>query len=95
MIGERIKHPDAAELDEIPLGEGRIVRSGMRQLAVYRDDTGELRAWSATCPHLKCVVHWNDYEKSWDCPCHGSRFDLDGRTIDGPALDNLEPIELD
>jgi Rieske Fe-S protein len=75
--------------DEIPSGCGAIVRDGLRKLAVYRDSVGRVHTRSATCPHLGCVVRWNPLERSWDCPCHGSRFDALGRLIMGPSVDDL------
>ncbi|MFC5461818.1 FAD-dependent oxidoreductase [Massilia niabensis] len=74
-------------------GEGAIVREGMHKLAMYRDAAGDLHALSATCTHLGCVVHWNSAERSWDCPCHGSRFDVEGRVLHGPAARALERVE--
>ncbi|MFC3957448.1 FAD-dependent oxidoreductase [Halovivax cerinus] len=70
-------------------GEGRVVRRDGRPIAVSRDDDGELHAVSAVCSHAYCVVDWNDGEGTWDCPCHGSRFDPDGRVIEGPATEGL------
>jgi glycine/D-amino acid oxidase-like deaminating enzyme/nitrite reductase/ring-hydroxylating ferredoxin subunit len=70
-------------------GEGKIVRSGLRQLAVYRDDAGKLHSLSAACTHLGCLVRWNGAEKTWDCPCHGSRFSYDGEVVQGPAVKPL------
>ena len=58
-------------------------------------DAGALRVLSPVCPHLKCIVQWNANERSWDCPCHGSRFDAEGQVLDGPALTPLERYELD
>ncbi len=78
---------------EIPHGEGAILRDGMRKLAVYRDTDGALHAVSAACTHLGCVVHWNAAERSWDCPCHGSRFGTDGQVLHGPAVSALAPID--
>jgi glycine/D-amino acid oxidase-like deaminating enzyme/nitrite reductase/ring-hydroxylating ferredoxin subunit len=78
---------------EIAPGQGAIVRAGLHKLAVYRDDTGELHSLSATCTHLGCVVHWNSAERSWDCPCHGSRFGVDGTVLHGPAAKALEQFE--
>jgi Rieske Fe-S protein len=75
--------------DEIPRGEGRLVRAHGKVLAVYRDDTGETHVRSAACTHLGCTVRWNDAERSWDCPCHGSRFDVDGTVLNGPATSPL------
>jgi glycine/D-amino acid oxidase-like deaminating enzyme/nitrite reductase/ring-hydroxylating ferredoxin subunit len=70
---------------DIAPGQGAILREGPRKLAAYRDEAGELHVLSAICTHLGCVVAWNDAEKSWDCPCHGSRFDLAGEVLHGPA----------
>lgn len=66
-------------------GQGGIVRIGLKRYACYEDETGKLHKISARCPHLGCQLEWNPSEKSWDCPCHGSRFDYDGRLIDNPA----------
>jgi glycine/D-amino acid oxidase-like deaminating enzyme/nitrite reductase/ring-hydroxylating ferredoxin subunit len=79
---------------EIPPGQGAILREAAHKIAVYRDDDGWLHAVSATCTHLGCVVAWNSAEKSWDCPCHGSRFDLNGEVLHGPAMTALEPVSL-
>jgi glycine/D-amino acid oxidase-like deaminating enzyme/nitrite reductase/ring-hydroxylating ferredoxin subunit len=78
--------------DDIPPGEGAIVRRGIRKLAVYRGPGGELCEMSAICPHLKCVVQWNATEKTWDCPCHGSRFGPKGEVRNGPANTGLERL---
>jgi Rieske Fe-S protein len=64
------------------------------QTAVYRDLLGEIHAVSARCPHLGCIVSWNPVETSWDCPCHGSRFTVDGEVLQGPAVRDLEKKEL-
>lgn len=84
---------DVASEDEIKPDSGAVLRSGLHKVAVYRDDEGELHRMSATCPHLGCVVHWNNTEKTWDCPCHGSRFERDGNVITGPANSGLTPVE--
>lgn len=78
---------------EVPRGEGAILRDGMRKLAVYRDDDGGLHAVSAACTHLGCVVHWNAAERSWDCPCHGSRFSTEGAVLHGPAASPLAAVD--
>ena len=90
FFGDRLRRGSA---DAIPLGEGRIVRDGLRQAAVYRDESGALRKLSARCTHLGCIVKWNGVEKTWDCPCHGSRFGLDGAVVQGPAVKPLEPLD--
>ncbi len=66
-------------------GEARIIRRGIKRLGVYRDEKGKLHTVSVKCPHLGCELAWNSEEKTWDCPCHGSRFHYDGKLIDGPA----------
>ena len=65
------------------------MRRGASKVAVYRDADGKLHALSAVCPHLGCLVQWNDAEKTWDCPCHGSRFDKRGKVVNGPANSDL------
>lgn len=82
--------PSAAE---IAAGEGALLRSGWKKLAVYRDADGSLHCHSAACPHLGCIVQWNAAEKTWDCPCHGSRFAPDGTVVEGPAVTPLPPHE--
>lgn len=84
---------DVLSADKINNGEGAILRDGARKIAAYRDENGTLREFSAVCPHLKCIVRWDSCEKTWDCPCHGSRFDALGRVVNGPAISDLEPIE--
>lgn len=84
--------PEVADTDEIVPGTGAIMNTGSDKLAVYKDTDGKIFRFSAICPHLKCLVEWNKAEKTWDCPCHGSRFDAKGKVINGPALANLKPI---
>jgi nitrite reductase/ring-hydroxylating ferredoxin subunit len=74
---------------EIKRGEGAIVRRGVKKIAVHRDESGALIERSAFCTHLGCVVRWNSTEKTWDCPCHGSRFHIDGHVVNGPAITAL------
>ena len=91
LVGDWIAGGEVKERREIPLGSGAIVREGMSLLAVYRDDDGRFHELSAACTHLGCVVQWNDVERSWDCPCHGSRFaPADGAVLNGPAAKPLE-----
>jgi glycine/D-amino acid oxidase-like deaminating enzyme/nitrite reductase/ring-hydroxylating ferredoxin subunit len=84
---------DVSAAEEVAPGTGAVVRRGLHKVAVYREPGGRLHEHSATCPHLGCVVHWNGGEKTWDCPCHGSRFDAVGRVICGPANSDLGPPE--
>ncbi len=78
--------------DEVTPGSGALLRRGLTKVALFRDETGALHEFSAVCTHLGCLVAWNGKEKSWDCPCHGSRFDpRDGHVLNGPAISGLEP----
>ncbi|WP_394843508.1 FAD-dependent oxidoreductase [Pendulispora brunnea] len=89
FVGDRLRAPDARSVEEVERGEGKIVKLGGERLAVYRDDAGALHAFSPVCPHLGCHVAFNNAERSWDCPCHGSRFDTEGRLLHGPAARGL------
>lgn len=84
---------DVASVHAIAPGHGAIMRRGLKKVAVYRDDSGDLHVMSAACPHLGCMVAWNDTERGWDCPCHGSRFNCYGQVTNGPANSNLRVIE--
>jgi Rieske Fe-S protein len=75
---------------DVPRGEARVVRSGLGKTGVYRDEQGQLHAVSLRCTHLGCLLRFNAAERSWDCPCHGSRFDVDGAVLEGPAVKPLE-----
>lgn len=79
------------EMDDFPRGQGVVFRHGIKMVAAYKSNEGKWSYQSATCPHLGGVVTWNKAEKSWDCPCHGSRFDCHGHVIDGPAISDLQP----
>jgi len=85
---------DVKRVEDIAPGDGAIVRRGFRQIASYRDESGRLHEHSAVCTHLGCIVAWNATEQSWDCPCHGSRYDkLDGHVLNGPAIVGLKPAD--
>jgi glycine/D-amino acid oxidase-like deaminating enzyme/nitrite reductase/ring-hydroxylating ferredoxin subunit len=77
---------DAKSIKEISPGEGKVIESGGGKIAVYKDKAGVNHIFSAYCTHMKCVVNWNQVEKTWDCPCHGSRFNTDGQVLEGPAI---------
>lgn len=79
--------------DEIAPGTGAIIQGGLRKVAAYRDEKGVLHEHSAVCTHLGCIVAWNSGEKTWDCPCHGSRFDAYGKVINGPAIKDLAALD--
>jgi glycine/D-amino acid oxidase-like deaminating enzyme/nitrite reductase/ring-hydroxylating ferredoxin subunit len=80
---------EVSTADEIRPGDGAVLREGLAKIAAYRDDDGILHRRSAVCPHLGCLVAWNAVERTWDCPCHGSRFDCAGRVVNGPANRDL------
>ena len=80
-------------VDEIAPGEGAIVRRGLGKHAVSRADDGSLTEVSAVCTHVGCIVHWNSFEKCWDCPCHGSQFQPDGTVLNAPAIRPLAKVD--
>jgi glycine/D-amino acid oxidase-like deaminating enzyme/nitrite reductase/ring-hydroxylating ferredoxin subunit len=80
---------DVVELSAIQQGQGKIVKLGNDKYGVYRDEDDDLHVVSAECTHLHCIIQWNNDEKSWDCPCHGSRFTYKGKVINGPANKDL------
>lgn len=89
-----IKATDLENTADLPAGEGGVLSSGLKKIAVYRDYDNTLTAFSAVCPHLGCIVKWNSDEKSFDCPCHGSRFAADGTVTNGPAIGNLSKLHI-
>jgi glycine/D-amino acid oxidase-like deaminating enzyme/nitrite reductase/ring-hydroxylating ferredoxin subunit len=90
FVGDRISKPGGRTADSLAAGEGDVVSHDGEKVAAYRDEDGTLVAVSARCSHLGCQVNWNSAERSWDCPCHGSRFAPDGRVLEGPAVHALE-----
>jgi len=91
FVGDRLRRPDTASVSGVPRGEARVVRDGRGRKGVFRDEEGGLHAVSLRCTHMGCLVRFNAAERSWDCPCHGSRFDVDGAVLEGPATKPLEP----
>jgi glycine/D-amino acid oxidase-like deaminating enzyme/nitrite reductase/ring-hydroxylating ferredoxin subunit len=91
-LTEHIGPAEVSSADEIAAGEGGIMRQGASKIACYKADDGTITSRSATCTHMGCVVHWNPFEKCWDCPCHGSQFAPDGQVLNGPALMPLAEI---
>jgi glycine/D-amino acid oxidase-like deaminating enzyme/nitrite reductase/ring-hydroxylating ferredoxin subunit len=90
FIGDRIK--EAESMDDLHAEEGAIVNISGKRVAAYRNSSGDVRCLSPICPHMGCYVRWNNSEKTWDCPCHGSRFDDQGQVLNGPAMEGLEPV---
>jgi Rieske Fe-S protein len=90
FVADRLRPGEAASATEVPIGEGQVVRHGAGRRGVYRDPDGSVHVVSLRCTHLGCLLRFNSAERSWDCPCHGSRFDVDGAVLEGPAVDPLE-----
>lgn len=87
--------PAEAEIQDIKPETGKVISYNNRKIAIYKDADNNLHTHSATCTHLGCTVGWNNQDKTWDCPCHGSRFNKDGHIIHGPAKRPLEEVEID
>jgi len=94
FVGDRLRGAEVGSLEDVPAGEARLVRVGARLVGAFREDSGELHTVNPTCTHLGCRVGWNTAERSWDCPCHGSRFAPDGRVLQGPATAPLEQLDV-
>jgi glycine/D-amino acid oxidase-like deaminating enzyme/nitrite reductase/ring-hydroxylating ferredoxin subunit len=92
-LAEYVENGEVDSVDDIPLGDGAILRRGLSKLAVYRAEDGSVTERSAVCTHAGCIVHWNGFEKCWDCPCHGSQFLPDGSVLNGPAFKALSEAE--
>ncbi|MFJ6673485.1 FAD-dependent oxidoreductase [Actinosynnema sp. NPDC091369] len=89
LVGDRLKSAEVDTVADVPVGEARVVRDGTGKAGVYRDEAGGVHGVSLRCTHLGCLVRFNPAERSWDCPCHGSRFDVDGAVLEGPATKPL------
>lgn len=94
FFGRRLGIKEIEDAVELAKGEAKVVKYEGTSLALYKDEMGKLFAVSPSCPHTKCVVGWNTAEKSWDCPCHGSRFSFTGEVLNTPATKNLLKIDL-
>ena len=94
MLKDWVAKANAKTFTEVHAGEGKIMEVDGKKCAVHRNSSGQLNVMSAVCPHLGCVVHWNNAESSWDCPCHGSRFGVDGTVLEGPAIQDLKKVSV-
>ena len=92
FIEDRLARHPGRRAEDLEPGQAAILKSERETLGAYRDGGGELFVVSPVCTHMKCMLRWNDAERSWDCPCHGSRFAPDGRVIEGPALQPLRHL---
>jgi Rieske Fe-S protein len=93
LVVDRLKGAEADSYEEVGRGQGRIVKVKGHKVAAFRDQHGRMHALDPVCTHLGCLVQFNDAEQTWDCPCHGSRFQTDGTVINGPAVKGLSPAE--
>lgn len=94
FIADRFHNEEIDKLSDLKRGEGKVIEFKGENVAVYKDNNGLLTALHPTCTHAGCTVKFNKEEKSWDCPCHGGRYDLEGNVIAGPPQKNLPPVEL-
>ena len=94
FVAARVATPDATPVSELRNGEAKVIGVDGEKVAAYRDGDGTLHAVSAVCTHMGCLVEWNEDEETWDCHCHGSRFEPSGRVINGPAKKDLEQKQL-
>jgi glycine/D-amino acid oxidase-like deaminating enzyme/nitrite reductase/ring-hydroxylating ferredoxin subunit len=93
FIADRIKIKDTDSIKRLKPGTGKVVELDGQKIAAYRDEKGNIHALNPVCTHAGCVVGWNSAEKSWDCPCHGARYDIEGKVLTGPATRNLPTIK--
>lgn len=94
LVIDKFKVPNKT-LESIGKDEGKIIDVNGTKLGVYRDEAGKFYAIKPICSHLGCELSWNNLEKTWDCPCHGSRFDYTGKSLYAPSIKDLELIELE
>ncbi|GAB3922103.1 FAD-dependent oxidoreductase [Mucilaginibacter myungsuensis] len=93
FVADRFGIHETDSLKRLSPGTGQVVEVDGKKIAAYRDDSGKIHALSPVCTHAGCIVNWNGEEKSWDCPCHGARYDIDGKVLTGPATLNLATID--
>ena len=92
-LSEYVTGGEISSEDELRPGEGAIIRRGTAKLAAYKDESGTVHLRSAACTHAGCIVHWNSFERCWDCPCHGSQYAPTGEVLQGPAFKPLQAAE--
>lgn len=90
LLSGRLSRPKSMKPSELEKGEGKLLNVNGKKVAAYKDENGKLYTVSSVCVHLGCQVNWNNAEKTWDCPCHGSRYKYDGKVIHAPALGDLK-----
>ena len=90
-LAEYAGHGEIDSIDALAPGQGAILRQGLKKIAAYRDEDGQVSMYSASCTHVGCHLHFNSFERCWDCPCHGSIFDTAGEVLNAPAVTRLSP----
>ncbi len=95
FVADRLSVHETDSLKRLKPGTGKVVKFDNRKVAAYRDEKGDLHALNPVCTHAACIVNWNQEEKTWDCPCHGARYDIEGKVLNGPAERDLGKIEFD
>jgi glycine/D-amino acid oxidase-like deaminating enzyme/nitrite reductase/ring-hydroxylating ferredoxin subunit len=95
LVAGKVARLAAPGVRDLAPGAGQVVKSDRGAVAAFRDSEGVVHALDAACTHLGCEVRFNDAERSWDCPCHGSRFGLDGQVLEGPAVDPLGQVDVE
>lgn len=94
FVADRFSAEDMPSLQDLEPGQGMVTVYGDDQVAIYKDELGNITALNPVCTHAGCIVHFNDAEQSWDCPCHGGRYDLTGKVLTGPPTKNLESVPV-
>lgn len=94
FVADRFAAKDSSSVNEIGPDSGCLVDYKGKRIAIYKDKTGKVHALNPTCTHAGCIVNWNQSEKSWDCPCHGGRFDVNGKVITGPPTKDLQKLDI-
>lgn len=94
FVADRLSSDTLSGLSDLSHGEGRIVKYQEKQIAIYKDEQGNIKALHPVCPHAGCIVQWNTAEQSWDCPCHGARYDTNGQPLNGPTTAPLKPLDI-
>jgi Rieske Fe-S protein len=89
LVKDYLFYDRSTEFRQLKNGEGKLMTVDGENVAAYRDGEGTLHLVSSICPHMGCIVHWNEVETSWDCPCHGTRFSVEGGVLEGPAYQGL------
>jgi len=94
FAGKWLSHEKLDKLTELKNGEGKVMKYKGENMALFRDDNSTLHVIHSVCTHMKCEIAFNEAEQTWDCPCHGARYLIDGNVVTGPANQDLERIEI-